>query len=84
MRLYEPPRVRVADAVVPKSSISALVGALGIPRLMCLGTLYFITPVIAEGIALNLSGLSASDYAQVAASLLTITLVADLCWTRCS
>lgn len=78
MSLYEPPRVRVADSAGPEPGTTALVGALGIPWLMCLGTLYFVTPVIAEGIALSLASPSATDDAESAASLLTVTLAADL------
>ena len=60
MNLYEPPRVRVADSTAPKPGGAVLIGALGIPWVICLGTLYFVTPAIAEGIGLG----AAVDFLQ--------------------
>lgn len=78
MNLYEPPRVRVADSTAPKPGGAVLIRALGIPWVICLGTLYFVTPVIAEGIALSVSGASVVGDTQAVTSALTITLAADL------
>lgn len=71
---YDPPRVRLADATTPALSTSAVVGALGIPWLICLGTLYFITPVLAEAFALSVSWPASALVADLALDTLFVAL----------
>ena len=82
MSLYEPPRVHVADTDEPKQGPVGLLGALGIPWLLALGALYFVTPVLAEAVAISFTASPTEDLAaplapHVLATLLTLDLTID-------
>lgn len=74
---YEPLRVHVGDATQPIPVAAAVVGAFAIAWVMCLGMLYFVTPIIAQSIALGLADTNAINELPAAASLLSTTLAAN-------